>query len=238
MFATSILLPCAAEKSREIRPRTAEFCPPCAGNQPSFANAPTGRQPREVPLTVTANGYRNSEFGFVGWGNACAPASRGVRRSSSPIYVPPAGILKPVRQPQCERIPISPSLISPLGSTDCDPLVPTHGRPALDLQASCKPCQGGHSQLATVKAVGGRFHGQRRPRRRRAAEQRPGDWRASMARKLPSGRESPMRVNAHKWSGRMAGSTRSAGRDRRRPRVPIMRPMIRPIVRPAGGKAA
>ena len=70
MFATSILLPCAAEKSREIRPRTAEFCPSRAGNQPSFANTPTGRQPLAVPLTVTANGYRNSEFGFVGCGNA------------------------------------------------------------------------------------------------------------------------------------------------------------------------
>ena len=168
-----------------------------------------------------------------------APASRGVRRSSRPINMPPAGVLKPVCQLRCHAISISPSLITRWAVCRLDLLsCPFAGGPLSTFRHLVNRAQGGHSQSATVKAVGDRFHGQRQPRRRRAAVERPGNWRASMARKLSSGRESPMRVNAHKWSGRMAGSTRSAGRDRQWPRVPIMRPMIRPIVRPAGGRAA
>ena len=70
MFATSILLPCAAKKSRKIRPRTADFFPPRADKQPTFASAPTGGKSREAPLTARASGYENFALGFVGWGNA------------------------------------------------------------------------------------------------------------------------------------------------------------------------
>ena len=57
MFATSILLPCVAEKSREFWPKIAEFLPTRADKRPSFAKRETA--PREVALTATANGYEN-----------------------------------------------------------------------------------------------------------------------------------------------------------------------------------
>jgi hypothetical protein len=60
MFATSILLPCGAKKSRDFALKTAGFSTYRASKQPSFAKCePAGRQPREVALTALANGYEN-----------------------------------------------------------------------------------------------------------------------------------------------------------------------------------
>ena len=60
MLATSILLPCRAEKSRDFAVKIGVFSTNRAHKKPSFAKRePGGRQPREVALTALANGYEN-----------------------------------------------------------------------------------------------------------------------------------------------------------------------------------
>jgi len=112
---------------------------------------------------------------------------------------------------------------------------------ALDLQATCRPiAQAAIGGVAAVKATGGMFHGQTRPRPAARGLRRQSGRQGVALGKRPGGRRL-WRVNARKNGAGAIGPARSAVRQRRRPLCRSCAPSCaRSCARPAercGGRA-